>query len=182
MPAASPVEPFAPISGVLRVPMRTFRDSRGAFTETFRREWFPDVDWTRLQANCSVSKAGVLRGLHYHLHQIDYWFVVSGRIEVGMADLRASSPSFGRAATIILSGDEPCGLFIPVGVAHGFHALTDVTLTYLVNNYYDGADERGVAWNDPTLAVPWSASAPVLSERDAANPRFSALLPEHLPR
>ena len=54
------------------------------------------------------------------------------------------------------------GIFIPVGVAHGFLALTDATLTYIVDNYYDGADEHGVAWNDPELAVPWQATTPIL--------------------
>ena len=62
------------------------------------------------------------------------------------------------------------GVFIPCGGPHGFYADTDVTLTYIVDNYYDGADELGVAWNDPMLAVPWGVDEPILSARDRTNP------------
>ena len=63
------------------------------------------------------------------------------------------------------------GLFIPCGVAHGFYALTDATLMYVVNQYYDGgADENGVAWNDPELGVAWGVDSPILSPRDQHNP------------
>jgi dTDP-4-dehydrorhamnose 3,5-epimerase len=161
--------------------LRSFRDERGVFTETFRREWFPQVSWERIQTNWSVSKAGVLRGLHYHFRQIDYWLVVQGTNRAGLADLRPNSPSYLQSATLELSADQPRGLFIPVGVAHGFYALTDAMLTYTVNNYYDGADELGVAWNDPDLAVPWEVTAPVLSPRDAGNPPLRAVPPERLP-
>ena len=73
------------------------------------------------------------------------------------------------------------GVFIPTGVAHGFYALTDATLTYLVDNYYDGADELGVAWNDPTLAVPWQVDTPLLSARDETNPAYGDIAPEKMP-
>jgi dTDP-4-dehydrorhamnose 3,5-epimerase len=66
-------------------------------------------------------------------------------------------------------------------VAHGFYAVTDVTLTYLVDNYYDGADEFGVAWDDPTLAVPWGTVDPILSGRDRNNPRLGDILEQHRP-
>ncbi len=66
-------------------------------------------------------------------------------------------------------------------MAHGFYALTDATLTYLVDNYYNGKDEFGVAWNDPTLAVAWGASDPILSGRDQANPRLDAIADAHRP-
>ena len=108
-----------------------------------------------MQSNRSDSKAGVLRGLHYHFHQVDYWYAVQGRIRVGLADLRASSPTYRASLTVEIGDGNQQGIFIPTGVAHGFYALTDTTLTYIVNNYYDGADEHGVAWNDPELAVPW---------------------------
>ena len=157
------------IADVFTVRLRSFEDERGRFMETFRREWFPWVDWTHVQSNRSDSKAGVLRGLHFHRHQSDYWIVMSGRIRVGMADLRRSSPTF--MATICMELDElsATGLLIPPGVAHGFLALTDATLTYLVNRYYDASDELGVAWNDAQIALPWGLDAPLLSGRDARN-------------
>ncbi len=172
------------IPGVLLVELRPFADDRGRFTETFRKEWFPQRSWASLQMNRSDSHAGVLRGLHYHFDQVDYWYLASGRIRVGLAALRRSSPSFRCTETIALDAADNRGLYIPSGVAHGFLALTDVTLFYVVDNYYDGGrDEFGLAWDDPDVAVPWMPPAPpVLSGRDAANPRFSAIPFDALPR
>lgn len=176
------INPFQRIPDVLLVDLRPFADDRGRFTETFRKEWFPQRAWLNLQSNRSDSRAGVLRGLHYHFNQVDYWYVLSGRIRVGLADLRRSSATFGDTATIDMDAADSRGLFIPVGVAHGFLALTDVTLIYIVDNYYDGGDEHGLAWDDTDVVVPWNpAGAPVLSGRDAANPRFRDIPDEKLP-
>jgi dTDP-4-dehydrorhamnose 3,5-epimerase len=171
------------IPGVYIVQLQPFADERGRFTELFRKEWFPQRQWQNVQSNRSESRAGVLRGLHYHFNQVDYWYVVSGRIRVGLADLRRSSPTFRCTETIDLAAADNQGLFIPIGVAHGFLALTDVTLVYIVDNYYDGADEFGLAWNDPEVVVNWNAETqPTLSGRDMANPGFSAIPFETLPR
>jgi len=177
------ITPFQSIPDVLLVELRPFADERGRFTETFRKEWFPQRAWHNIQSNRSDSRAGVLRGLHYHFNQVDYWYLLSGRIRVGLADLRRSSATFGCTATIDMDAADSRGLFIPVGVAHGFLALTDVTLIYVVDNYYDGGDEHGLAWNDPHIVVPWNpAVEPVLSGRDAANPRFEDIPVETLPQ
>ena len=61
-------------------------------------------------------------------------------------------------------------MYIPPGVAHGFAALTDVVMTYLVDGYYNPADELGVAWNDPAIGADWGVTDPILSARDEANP------------
>jgi dTDP-4-dehydrorhamnose 3,5-epimerase len=106
---------------VYTVPIRAFEDERGRFMETFRREWFSQVKWDKVQNNRSDSKAGVLRGLHYHLHQVDYWYVAWGVIRAAMVDLRRSSPTYRAAATIEMGETNNIGLFIPVGV-HGFVA------------------------------------------------------------
>lgn len=179
---AFPLQPHAVIPDVYLAPITAFGDARGAFMETFRREWFPWINWDRLQANCSISAAGVLRGLHYHHRQIDYWFVTRGMIRVGLVDLRPSSPAYLQGCTVEMGENNRVGLFVPSGVAHGFYALTDITLTYLVNNYYDGADELGVAWDDPALGVDWGADAPMLSARDLKNPRLADIPPGRLPR
>lgn len=172
-----------PIEGVLIAPLRAFSDERGRFMETFRREWFPQVAWDRVQSNRSESKAGVLRGLHYHFQQVDYWFCGAGHLRAGMVDLRASSPTYRTAHTVEMGDGYPVGLFIPVGVAHGFYALTDCTLYYTVNNYYDGGDELGVAWNDPAFSLDWQVSGtPLLSERDATNPLLADIPPAKRPR
>ncbi len=170
------------IPGVLTVQLQPFADDRGRFVELFRKEWFPQRAWHNVQSNRSESRAGVLRGLHYHFNQVDYWYVVEGRIRVGLADLRRSSPTFRQTATIDIDAADQRGLYIPVGVAHGFLALTDVTLVYIVDNYYDGADEFGLAWNDPDVAVAWNAeSEPILSPRDMANPFFKDIAAGAMP-
>ena len=72
-------------------------------------------------------------------------------------------------------------MFIPPGVAHGFGSLTDMTITYLVDGYYNPADELGVAWDDPEIAADWGLTEPVLSDRDQANPARAKIEPRLLP-
>lgn len=165
------IEELKAISGAQLVHLRAFADDRGRFLETFRKEWFPQRSWDIVQCNRSDSKANVLRGLHYHHHQVDYWYVPSGRIRAALVDIRPSSPTYLCSHTVEMGEEHELGLFIPCGVAHGFVALTDVTLIYTVDNYYnDGRDENGVAWNDPTFGLAWGVSDPLISARDAANP------------
>ncbi len=174
----SPVQASPVIEGVYTVPLLVFADERGRFMETFRKEWFPQVSWNYMQSNRSDSQASVLRGLHYHAKQVDYWYVAEGQIRAGLVDLRRSSPTYLQSMTVEMdSQDNNHGLFIPIGVAHGFLALTDCTLIYIVNNYYDGDDEFGIAWNDPQADVQWQVDNPILSERDRRNP-FIADIPE----
>lgn len=153
------------IPGVLKRDLASNSDERGRFVEIFRSSQAPD---TFVQANHSRSAEGVLRGLHYHKHQADLWYVVKGTIQVGIADLRQKIDR-PRAETHILEEGGPTTLFIPPGVAHGFLALTEIDLIYFVTSEYDAADEHGVAWNDPTLNVPWQTLKPTLSKRDRDN-------------
>jgi len=169
------------IAGVKFANLKTWADNRGRFLETFRKEWFPERSWDIIQTNCSDSRANVLRGLHYHLHQVDYWFAPQGMIRVALVDLRASSPTRGASQTLEIGENNSVGVFIPIGIAHGFVALSDATLTYLVDNYYDGSDELGVAWNDPALGVTWGVSNPILSPRDLQNPLLREIPPHQLP-
>lgn len=170
------------IHGVQIAQLRAYGDERGRFMETFRRDWFPQVSWERLQTNRSDSRAGVLRGLHYHFHQVDYWVVTRGRIRAAMVDLRVQSPSFKQVMTLDMGEENLLGLFIPIGVAHGFAALTDCTLTYTVNNYYDSTDEFGVAWDDATFGIDWGVADPIISERDQQNPTFDNIAPGAMPK
>ena len=85
-------------------------------------------------------------------------------------DLRLGSPTELATATFHFSAEEPTGLFVPPGVAHGFWAQTDYAMAYLVDAYFDRSDEFGVAWDDPDLKIPWPAGDPILSERDRRNP------------
>ena len=148
----------------------SYPDNRGRFQEAFRKDWISDLFSDQLQINCSHSKAGVIRGLHFHKKQTDYWFPVSGSFRVGLADMRPESPTFRKSVSFDLCADDPVGLVIPPGVAHGYAALTDAVLIYMVNRYFDGSDEFGVAWNDPVFALDWGIESPILSERDRSNP------------
>ncbi len=174
------IQESAAIKGVYTVQLRPFADSRGRFIETFRKEWFPLRTWDIIQTNRSDSTQGVLRGLHYHKQQVDYWYVMNGRLRTGMVDLRPDSPTHLAVQMVEMDADVPLGLFIPIGVAHGFVALTDCTLTYIVDNYYDSTDEYGVVWNDPQISMDWGVEAPLVSERDQNNPRLDAIQAEDL--
>jgi dTDP-4-dehydrorhamnose 3,5-epimerase len=172
------------IEGVYTIDLCVFGDDRGRFSEMFRDEWFPERTWDKVQVNRSHSSANILRGLHYHHLQADYWHPLAGTIRVGLYDLRPQSPSYGTGENFNVSGDDFIGLFIPPGVAHGFYSVTDLTLIYVVDNYYDGADELGVAWNDPSLGLDWNlapGSEPVISERDVTNPLLANIDKAKLP-
>jgi dTDP-4-dehydrorhamnose 3,5-epimerase len=157
------------IAGTVRIALVAHPDGRGSFTEIYRRDWIPAMR-EMVQANFSMSRAGVLRGLHFHRRQADYWCVVSGAAFVGLYDLRAGSPTEGTKAELRLAAVEPSALYIPKGVAHGFFAEEDVQLQYLVDEYFTGSDEFGIAWDDPSVGIDWPGSDPILSDRDRSNP------------
>jgi dTDP-4-dehydrorhamnose 3,5-epimerase len=157
------------IAGVWLVEPAVHDDQRGLFIETYRREWFP-TGREMIQSNRANRQRGALVGLHYHLHQADYWYVPFGTARVVLHDLRENGPTDGATHCFDLSGDNHRGVFIPPGVAHGFAALTDVVITYLVDGYYNSADELGVAWDDPVIGADWGVVDPILSDRDRANP------------
>jgi dTDP-4-dehydrorhamnose 3,5-epimerase len=157
------------IQGVVVRELDVHADERGRFIETFRREWVPGAP-EMIQANRADRQAGCVVGLHFHRRQADWWYVVVGRARVVLHDLRVGSPTDGQTMAFDMSGSEPRGVYIPPGVAHGFASLTDLTLTYLVDGYYDPDDELGVAWDDPDIDADWGIADPVLSDRDRMLP------------
>ncbi len=164
------------IDGVQIVRLKSFADDRGRFMETFRKEWFPQRSWDIIQCNRSDSKKGVLRGLHYHHHQVDYWYVPTGQLRACLVDIRPNSTTYLNTDCFEMGDQNEIGLFIPVGVAHGFAALSDVTLTYIVDNYFNGGvDENGVAWNDPQFSLNWGVENPLVSARDKQNKQLKEI-------
>jgi dTDP-4-dehydrorhamnose 3,5-epimerase len=162
------------VAGVYVVDPKLHGDERGVFVETYRREWLPQGR-EMVQANRADRQQGCIVGLHYHLHQADYWYVPFGRARVVLHDLRVGSPTDGATLVIDLGTRDDGthdhrGVFIPPGVAHGFASLTDMTITYLVDNYYNPDDELGVLWNDPAVDADWGLTEPILSNRDQENP------------
>lgn len=178
------------IPGVIHRAVARHADSRGSFRELWRApepRAGESVDAPSspsfVQANLSTSAAGVLRGLHLHRRQLDYWVVTSGRAFVALVDVRpllADPASEAAVETRELAADD--AVIIPDGVAHGFLALEPLELLYLVTDWYDGSDELGFAWDDPAVAVPWPPVAgtpsgrPIVSERDASNPPLAELV------
>ncbi|MCB1267258.1 MAG: dTDP-4-dehydrorhamnose 3,5-epimerase family protein [Microthrixaceae bacterium] len=169
------------IDGVHVVTPDVFGDDRGYFVETYRRSWFPGGR-EMVQGNRGNRIAGCIVGLHYHLHQADYWYVPFGHARVVLHDLRQGSPTDGATQMIDLGevdGGENRhqGVYIPPGVAHGFASLSDMAITYLVDGYYNPADELGVAWDDPEIGADWGLTDPILSARDQNNPRRADIEP-----
>jgi dTDP-4-dehydrorhamnose 3,5-epimerase len=166
-------------------------DTRGSFREIWRaaepggggQPASVAPRWPFVQANLSTSATGVLRGLHLHRRQLDYWVVASGRAFVALVDVRV--PLEGRDEPPIVETRELVPddwVVIPPGVAHGFLALEPLELIYFVTNWYDGSDELGFAWDDPAAAVAWPTvtatgdGRPIVSERDASNPSLTDLV------
>ena len=173
------------IAGVRIVEPQMHGDERGIFIETYRREWFPQGR-EMIQGNRGDRTQGSVVGLHYHLHQADYWYVPMGACRVVLHDLRQGSPTDGATQVIDLGkrsdgSHDHRGVFIPPGVAHGFAALTDMTITYLVDGYYNPTDELGLMWNDPAVQADWGVESPILSKRDQANPTRDGIDPQFRP-
>jgi dTDP-4-dehydrorhamnose 3,5-epimerase len=174
------IEESVVINGVYRVEPAVLGDERGRFMETYRRSWFP-LGREMVQSNRSDRAAGAIVGLHYHLHQADYWSVPRGMARVVLHDLREGSPTDGATEIFDIGEADGRGVFIPPGVAHGFAARSDLTIVYLVDSYYNPEDELGVAWDDPEIAADWGVVDPVLSARDQANPRRADVPPKMRP-
>jgi dTDP-4-dehydrorhamnose 3,5-epimerase len=165
------------VHGAKLIKLKKFGDDRGFFFEAFRASWFTDRQrW--VQWNVSHSQGNVVRGLHFHKLQTDFWIVPEGKVLVALVDLREKSPTYRIAECIPLSADDPHGLYIPPGVLHGYKILGSATVMYLVDNEYTGRDEYGVRWNDPALALPknwYDGPTPTLSGRDSAAPLLKDL-------
>lgn len=179
------VIPSDVIDGAVVVKPVVHSDERGSFIESYRREWFP-LGREMIQANRGDRQKGAVVGLHYHLHQADYWYVPFGHARAVLHDLRVGSPTEGQTLTLDMGEvdggpNNHLGLFIPPGVAHGFSSLSDCVITYLVDGYYNPADELGVAWNDPTIGADWGLTDPIVSERDQQNPLRADLDPGRMP-
>lgn len=154
---------------------KVFDDERGFFLETYSRDRYANFGITEefVQDNHSRSSRGALRGLHYQSSpgQAKLVRVSHGRIWDVVVDLRRSSPTFGEWEAFELDDSAHRQLYVPMGFAHGFCVLSDVAdVSYKVSNYYDPDTERGIAWDDPVLAIEWPVTKPIVSSRDESNP------------
>ena len=168
------------IPAVLVVEPDVHRDARGFFIETYHAEKYRanGISAVFVQDNHTRSAARTLRGLHMQRRkpQAKLVRVIAGEIFDVAVDLRRGSPTFGRSVGMVLSADNFRQCYIPEGFAHGFCVLTGAAeVEYKCSAVYDPADEFGIAWNDPTLAIQWPTSDPLLSDRDRSNPTVAEL-------
>lgn len=161
------------LPGVLVFTPAVYRDNRGAFIESFNLRTMTAAGLPEFwaQDNFSLSKKNVLRGLHYQIVQPQGKLVrvTHGAVLDVAVDLRRSSPTFGHHIALELSSDNAKMLWIPPGFGHGFLVLSDeADFAYKVTDYYFAAGERTIAWNDPTLAIPWQAAPEelIISDKD----------------
>jgi dTDP-4-dehydrorhamnose 3,5-epimerase len=164
---------------------KVFEDARGYFFETYTEQRYRKcgLDCHFVQDNESMSMRGVLRGLHYQAAphaQTKLIRVVRGAVLDVAVDIRKDSPTFGKYVAVELSEKNKQQMYIPRGFAHGFLVLEDYTVfSYKCDAYYNPACERGLRWDDPTIAIPWpKLDVPfILSEKDKNQPLLSEIEP-----
>lgn len=162
-----------PIEGLLLILPAVHGDRRGEFSETYNERELREagVSVRFVQENQSRSAKGVLRGLHFQTGRPQGKLVraVRGEVFDVAVDLRRGSPTFARWHGVRLSERNRLQFLIPEGFAHGFLALTEgAELLYQCTDYYDPSCERGIAWNDPHLAISWGVSGEYRGSASAA--------------
>jgi dTDP-4-dehydrorhamnose 3,5-epimerase len=172
------------IEGPIEIRPRRIADERGYFSEIFRLNIFTEhagtVDFVQDNQSLSV-RAGTIRGLHFQTKPAAQGKLVrclAGRFMDVSVDLRSDSPTFGKWISVILSPEENNQLWVPVGFGHGFCTLEpNSIISYRVTNYYSPEHDKGVAWDDPQIAVRWPdiADLETLSAKDRTQPRLSEL-------
>jgi len=157
---------------------KIFGDLRGFFMETYKQSDFEAAGIKNqfIQDNCSRSKRGVLRGLHYQIEpyaQSKLIRCIKGVIFDVAVDIRKGSPFFGQWVGEELSDENKRMLYVPAGFAHGFLVVSDYAeIMYKCDQEYSPEHEKGILWNDPQLAIDWPASDPLVSERDTHLPQL----------
>jgi dTDP-4-dehydrorhamnose 3,5-epimerase len=169
------------VPGAWEITPKQMGDPRGVFLEWFKDETFQQAVGHRLdlqQANCSVSAAGVLRGIHFAdvpPGQAKYVYCTRGAVLDVVVDIRVGSPTYGVSDAVQLDDQDRRGVYLAEGLGHAFLALTDdANVTYLCSEPYNPTGEHGIHPLDPDLDVPWPADIePLLSDKDAAAPTLA---------
>ncbi len=169
------------LAGLIHLQPDVHGDERGFFVESYRENVWAQhgITETFVQDNHSRSRRGVLRGMHFSVGEGQAKLVrcARGRILDVVVDLRRSSPTYGEWESVELDDEHGRQLYIPVGFAHGFCVLSDLAdVTYKCSTYYDGANERGFAYDDPEVGIAWPGDMALLvSERDMHAPPLSEI-------
>ncbi|MFV8370401.1 dTDP-4-dehydrorhamnose 3,5-epimerase [Flavobacterium sp. LB2R40] len=172
-----------PIKDLVIITPRLFEDSRGSFFEAYNQAQFleKNINYSFIQDNQSFSKRGVIRGLHLQISpfaQAKLVRVLEGEILDVAVDLRKNSGTFGQHVSVILSAANKKQLVVPSGFAHGFSVLSETaSVLYKVDQLYDKESERGIRFDDPSLAIDWQldSSEVIVSEKDLLLPNFNQI-------
>ena len=179
------IEPLE-IPDVLHIEPRIFSDDRGYFFESYNRDSYLDAGLTAtfVQDNVSLSKRGVVRGLHFQYPRPQGKLVsaLTGEVFDVAVDIRTGSSTFGKWVGAFLSAEKGNQLFIPEGFAHGFCVVSESAIIfYKCTDFYVPEVDRGIRWDDPDFAIAWPVEAPILSPKDRTAPLYSQLDPAALP-
>lgn len=170
------------IEGLLVLKRPTHKDDRGFFREIFHIneiEQTLNIEFKGLQMNHAYSLPKVLRGIH-----AENWnkiiCPVNGEVFVAIVDIRVDSPTFGKSETFTINNENRIALFVSKGLANSYCITSSIPVDYiyLVDAYYDGTDQRAIAFNDPDLNIDWPIKDPIISDRDKSNPKLRELFPE----
>jgi len=167
------------ISGCLEIRPRIHEDQRGRLIKVFQHEAFSELGLCTnfTEDFYSVSRRGVIRGLHFQAPPADHIklvYCLEGRIQDAVVDLRRSSPTFGQHALVELSAEAGNMLYIPRGLAHGFCTLSETAIVaYKTSKSHSPEHDQGILWN--SAGIQWLETAPKISDRDRALPPLSAL-------
>jgi dTDP-4-dehydrorhamnose 3,5-epimerase len=165
------------LPGVIECIPTKFHDDRGHFYESYNQTRFAANGITEnfVQDNYSFSSAGVIRGLHFQKEPNGQGKLVrcmTGKVMDIVVDLRKSSPTFGQHGSYLLDAEIGNMLYVPVGFAHGFVALTETIFVYKCTDFWNKEAESGIRWNDPTLNIQWGVENPIVSDKDQILPLF----------
>ena len=164
--------------GLLVIQPKVFRDNRGYFFESYKKNTFSEIGIKMdfVQDNESLSQKNVLRGLHFQNHpfaQSKLVRVIKGSVLDIVVDIRKKSPAYGKSFSLELTEENKTMLYIPIGFAHGFVTLEDETIfSYKCSEVFNKESEDCILWNDSDLKIDWRISNPILSEKDKTGKRF----------
>ncbi|MFV5685809.1 dTDP-4-dehydrorhamnose 3,5-epimerase [Flavobacterium sp. GB2R13] len=172
-----------PIQDLVIITPRVFEDSRGYFFEAYNQAQFHEngINYQFIQDNQSFSKRGVIRGLHLQINpfaQAKLVRVLEGEILDVAVDLRKNSTTYGQHFSVVLSAENKKQLMVPHGFAHGFSVLSETaSVMYKVDQLYHKDSERGIRYDDPTLAIDWQVNPDevIVSEKDLILPNFDQI-------
>jgi len=174
------------LSGLKIIEPKVFGDQRGYFLEIWNRKRYAEVgiDVDFVQDNLSLSRSGVVRGLHYQYPETQgkLVYVLQGEVFDVAVDIRKDSPTFGKWEGVVLSDENKRQLYVPEGFAHGFCVLSETALfAYKCTALYNPQVEGGILWNDPEIGIDWPVTDPVLSEKDTKYPQLKEWMSRGMP-